>query len=142
MGKTKVRLVFNSPFMRDRTINVKRYTSKERREFTICSTVSLKSLTSATSYITGTTYAILDFTEAFELADFTEEERVLLMPSLKEVFNRVRGATGDVMMKGKHRMMRLQSVLKRVPTRLHFPKLFACLTIQKIQNLAAQKEIT
>jgi hypothetical protein len=44
---------------------------------------------------------------------------VFLIPLLKEVVNAVRGATGDIMMKGMHRMMRLQSVLKRVATRLH-----------------------
>jgi hypothetical protein len=45
------------------------------------------------------------------------------MPLLKEVFNAVRLATGDVMMKGMHRMMRLQSVLKRVATRLNEPNI-------------------
>jgi hypothetical protein len=65
MGKTKVRLVFNSPFMRDRTFTVNA-TSKERRDFTKRSTVSLQSLTAATTSITETTSAILDFTEALE----------------------------------------------------------------------------
>jgi hypothetical protein len=65
MGKTKVRLVFNSPFMRDRTITVNA-TPKERRDFTKSSTVSLQTLTAATSSITETTCAILDFTEALE----------------------------------------------------------------------------
>ncbi len=40
------------------------------------------------------------------------------MPLMKEVINAVRGASGDVMMKGIHRMMRLQRVLTRVATRL------------------------
>jgi len=40
------------------------------------------------------------------------------MPLLKVVINAVRGATGDVMMKGIHRMTRLQSVLKRVANKL------------------------
>jgi hypothetical protein len=48
---------------------------------------------------------------------------VFLKPLLKDVVNAVRGATGDAMMKGMHRMMRLQSVLKRVAARLHEPNL-------------------
>ena len=45
------------------------------------------------------------------------------MPLLREVINAVRGATGDVMMKGIHRMMRLKTVLKRVANRLQEPNL-------------------
>jgi hypothetical protein len=40
------------------------------------------------------------------------------MPLMKEVINAVRGATGEIMMKGIHRMMRLQKVLTRVASRL------------------------
>jgi hypothetical protein len=63
MGKTKVRLVFNSPFMRDRSFTVSA-TPKERRDFTKRSRVSLQSLTATTTCIIETTSAILDFTEA------------------------------------------------------------------------------
>ena len=45
------------------------------------------------------------------------------MPLVKEVINAVRGATGDVIMKGIHRMMKLQRVLKMVATRLQEPNL-------------------
>ena len=47
------------------------------------------------------------------------------MPLMKEVINAVRGATGDIMMKGIHRMMRLQKVLTRVATRLQDPNLLS-----------------
>ncbi len=47
------------------------------------------------------------------------------MPLMKEVINAVRGASGDVMMKGIHRMMRLQRVLTRVATRLQEPNLLS-----------------
>jgi hypothetical protein len=36
------------------------------------------------------------------------------MPLLKDVINIVRGATGDVIMKGIHRILRLKKVLKRI----------------------------
>ena len=65
MGKTKVRLLFNSPFMKDRTFTVSGAT-KERRDFTKSSTVSLKSLKTTATCISETTSAILDFTEALE----------------------------------------------------------------------------
>ena len=117
MVKTKVTLVFNSPFMKDRTFTVNT-TSKERRDFTKSSTVSLRSLTDATNSISETTSAILDFAEALEKLEVADEDGVIIMPLLKEVINAVRGATGDVMMKGIHRMMRLQRVLTRVATRL------------------------
>jgi len=122
MVKTKVTLVFNSPFMKDRTFTVSA-TSKERRDFTKSSTVSLRSLTDATTSISETTSAILDFTEALEKLEVADEDSVIIMPLLKEVINAVRGATGDVMMKGIHRMMRLQKVLTRVATRLQEPNL-------------------
>jgi hypothetical protein len=122
MVKTKVTLVFNSPFMKDRTFTVSD-TSKERRDFTKSSTVSLRSLTSATTSISETTSTILDFAEALEKLEVADEDGVIIMPMLKEVINAVRGATGDVMMKGIHRMMRLQKVLTRVATRLQEPNL-------------------
>jgi hypothetical protein len=122
MGKTKVRLLFNSPFMKDRTFTVSGAT-KERRDFTKSSTVFLKSLKAATKCISDTTSSILDFTEALEKIKLTEEDAVIIMPLLKEVINAVRGATGDVMMKGIHRMKRLQSVLKRVANKLQEPDL-------------------
>ena len=117
MVKTKVTLVFNSPFMKDRTFTVSDI-SKDRRDFTKSSTVSLRSLTAATNSISETTSAILDFTEALEKLEIAEEDSLIIMPLMKEVINAVRGATGDIMMKGIHRMMRLQKVLTRVATRL------------------------
>jgi hypothetical protein len=122
MVKTKVTLVFNSPFMKDRTFTVSA-TSKERRDFTKSSTVLLRSLTAATTSISETSSAILDFTEALEKLEVADEDGVIIMPLLKEVIDAVRGATGDVMMKGIHRMMRLQKVLTRVATRLQEPNL-------------------
>jgi hypothetical protein len=122
IGKTKVRLVFNSPFMKDRTFTISAST-KERRDFTKSTTVSLKSLTAATTCISETTSAILDFTEALEKLEVADEDSFIIKPLLKEVINAVRGATGDVMMKGIHRMMRLQRVLTKVATRLQEPNL-------------------
>ena len=124
MVKTRVTLVFNSPFMKDRTFTVSDI-SKDRRDFTKSSTVSLRSLTAATNSISETTSAILDFTEALEKLEVADEDGVIIMPLLKEVINAVRGATGDVMMKGIHRMMRLQRVLTRVATRLQEPNLLS-----------------
>jgi hypothetical protein len=124
MVKTKVTLVFNSPFMKDRTFTVSDI-SKDRRDFTKSSTVSLRSLTAATNSISETTSAILDFTEALEKLEIAEEDSLIIMPLMKEVINAVRGATGDVMMKGIHRMMRLQKVLTRVATRLQEPNLLS-----------------
>jgi hypothetical protein len=71
MVKTKVTLVFNSPFMKDRTFTVSDI-SKDRRDFTKSSTVSLRSLTAATNSISETTSAILDFTEALEKLEIAE----------------------------------------------------------------------
>jgi len=122
MVKTKVTLVFNSPFMKDRTFTVSDI-SKDRRDFTKRSTVSLRSLTAATTSISETTSSILDFTEALEKLEIADEDSMIIMPLMKEVINAVRGATGDVMMKGVHRMMRLQRVLKRVATRIQEPNL-------------------
>ena len=122
MVKTKVTLVFNSPFMKDRTFTVSA-TSKERRDFTKSSIVSLRFLTDATTSISETTSAILDFAEALEKLEVADEDGVIIMPLVKEVINAVRGATADVMMKGIHRMMRLQRVLTRVTTRLQEPNL-------------------
>ena len=65
LGKTKVILVFNSPFMRDRTFTVSA-TPKERRNFTKSSTVSVRTLSTAAKHITESMIAILDFTEALE----------------------------------------------------------------------------
>ena len=117
MGKTKIRLVFNSPYMKDRTFTISA-ANKERRDFTKSSTVSLRFLTAATNSISETTSAILDFTEALEKLEIADEDSLIIMPLMKEVINAVRGATGDVMMKGIHRMIRLQRVLTRVATRL------------------------
>ena len=58
--------------------------------------------------------------EKLEVAD---EDAVIIKPLLNEVINAVRGATGDEMMKGMHRLMRLQSVLKKVAKRLQEPNL-------------------
>jgi hypothetical protein len=124
MVKTKVKLVFNSPFMKDRTFTVSD-TSKEKRDFTKSSIVSLLSLTKASTCISETTSAILDFTEGLEKLGLTDEDGVIIKPLLKEVINAVRGATGDAMMKGIHRMMRLQRVLNRVAARLQEPDLLS-----------------
>ena len=106
MGKNKVRLVFNSPFMKDRTFTINA-TNKERRDFTKSSTVSLKSLNVSTTTIAEITAAILDYAEVLDKLEIVDEDIVKIMPLLREVINAVRGATGDVMMKGIHRMMRL-----------------------------------
>ena len=124
MVKTKVTLVFNSPFMKDRTFTVSDI-SKDRRDFTKSSTVSLRSLAAATNSISETTSAILDFTEALEKLEIADEDSMIIMPLMKEVINAVRGATGDIIMKGIHRMMRLQKVLSRVATRLQDPNLLS-----------------
>jgi hypothetical protein len=71
MVKTKVTLVFNRPFMKDRTFTVSDI-SKDRRDFTKSSTVSLRSLTAATNSISETTSVILDFTEALEKLEIAE----------------------------------------------------------------------
>ena len=105
MGKTKIRLLFNSPFMKDRTFTISA-APKERRDITKSSTVSLKSLKAAANCISDTTSAILDFTEALEKIELADEDVVIIMPLLKKVINADRGATGDVMMKGIHRMKR------------------------------------
>ena len=124
MVKTKVTLVFNSPFMKDRTFTVSDI-SKDRRDFTKSSTVSLRSLTAATNSISETASAILDFTEALVKLEIPDEDSLIIMPLMKEVINAVRGATGDIMMKGIHRMMRLQKVLTRVATKLQDPNLLS-----------------
>ena len=115
-------MIFNSPFMKDRTFTVSD-TSKDRRDFKKSSTVSLLLLTVATTRISGTTSTILDFTEALEKLEVADEDAVIIKPLLNEVINVVRGATGDAIMKRMHKMMRLQSVLKRVAKRLQEPDL-------------------
>lgn len=65
LGKTKVILVFNSPFMRDRKFTVSA-TPKERRNFTKSSTVSVRTLSTKATQITESMSSILDFTEALE----------------------------------------------------------------------------
>jgi hypothetical protein len=110
--------------MKDRTFTVSDI-SKDRRDFTKSSTVSLRSLTAATNSISETASAILDFTEALEKLEIAEEDSLIIMPLIKEVINAVRGATGDIMMKGIHRMMRLQKVLTRVATKLQEPNLLS-----------------
>ncbi len=108
--------------MKDRTFTISD-TSKEKRDFTKSSEVSLRSLTIATTCISETTSAILDFAEALEKLEIADEDGLIIKPLLKEVINAVRGATGDVMMKGIHRMMRLQRVLRKVANRLQEPNL-------------------
>jgi hypothetical protein len=75
--------------------------------------------------LSETTSAILDFTEALEKLEIADEDSLIIMPLMKEVINAVRGATGDIMMNGIHRMMRLQKVLTRVATRLQEPNLLS-----------------
>jgi hypothetical protein len=60
MVKTKVTLVFNSPIIKDRTLIVSDI-PKEKRDFTKSSIISLRVLTNATTSISETTIAILDF---------------------------------------------------------------------------------
>ena len=84
MVKTKVTLVFNSPFMKDRTLTVSDST-KEKRDFTKSSIVSLRSLTNATTCISETTSAILDFAEALEKLELADEDGMIIKPLLKEV---------------------------------------------------------
>ena len=103
--------------MKDRTFTVNS-SSKERRDFTKSSTASLLSLTTTTTSISETTSAILDFAEALEKLEVADEDVLIIKPLLKEVINAVRGPTGDVMIKGMHRMMKLQNVHKRVAKRL------------------------
>ena len=106
MGKTKVRLVFNSPFMKDRTFTISA-ANKERRDFTKSSTVSLKSLNESTKTIAEITAAILDIAEVLDKLKIVDEDSITIMPLMREVINTVRGATENVMMKGINRMMRL-----------------------------------
>ncbi len=82
MGKTQVRLIFNSPFMKDRTFTVNS-SSKERRDFTKSSTASLLSLTTRTTSISETTSAILDFAEALEKLELDDEDVLIIKPLLK-----------------------------------------------------------
>jgi hypothetical protein len=103
--------------MKDRTFTVNSK-PKERRSFTQRSTVSLQSLIKATTSISESASTIMDLNESLEQAEFTKEERVFIKPLLNEVINAVKGVSRDIMMKGTHRMMRLQSVLKRIATRL------------------------
>jgi hypothetical protein len=118
MGKTKIILVFDSPFMRDLTFTVSA-TNKERRDFTKSSTVSLRSLRTATTCITDTASAIVDFTEALEQVELDKEEVLFLEPLLMDVLNAVKATTKDARMRrGTHRLKCLQSVLKSVTTRL------------------------
>jgi len=129
MIKTKVTLVFNSPFMKDRTFTVSD-ASKEKRDFTKTSILSLRSLTNATTCISETASAILDFIEGLEKLELADEDKIIINPLLNQVINAVRGATGDTMLKGIHRMMRLQAVLKRAVTRLQEPSLLIDLVEQ------------
>jgi hypothetical protein len=122
MSKTKLILIFISPFMKDSTSTVNSK-PKERRKFTKRSTLSLQSLIKATISISESASAILDFTEALEQVNFAEEDSVFLQPLLKKVINSVNASKGDMMLRGMHRMKRLQSVLKRVSTRLNEPNL-------------------
>jgi len=60
----------------------------------------------------------MDFTEALEQVVFGVEEAVFLEPLMKDVLNAVRATSGDARMRRMHRMKSLQSVLKRVASRL------------------------
>ncbi len=92
-------------------------------------------MTTTTIYITETKSAILDFTEALERLELADKDRLIIKPLIKEVINAVRGATGDVMMKGIHKMMRLQRVLKRVATRLLEPTILIDLIDQDSKTM-------
>jgi hypothetical protein len=64
---------------------------------------------------------------------------------MREVINAVKKANDDPMMRGTHRMMCLQSVLKRVATRLNEPNLLINLmdeySKKKLTTTANLKEI-
>jgi hypothetical protein len=63
LGKTGVMLLFNSPFMKDRTFTVS-VTRNERGAFTQTSSEALRSLEIAATTLSNTASAIMDFTEA------------------------------------------------------------------------------
>ncbi len=65
LGKTEVLLLFNNPFMKDRTFIVN-VTRQGRRAFNQSSSEALRSLESAAITMSNTASAILDFTEALE----------------------------------------------------------------------------
>jgi hypothetical protein len=87
----------------------------------------------------------MDFAEALDQVEFADEERLFLQPLMREVINAVKKANDDPMMRGTHRMMCLQSVLKRVATRLNEPNLLINLmdeySKKKLTTTANLKEI-
>ena len=122
IGKTEVMLIFNSPFMKDRTFTVS-VTRNERATFTQTSAEALRSLNIAATTMSNTASAIMDFTEALQQVEFEEKEALFLEPLLTDVFNAVKATTKDARMRRTHRLVCLQGVLKRVAARLNEPNL-------------------
>lgn len=63
LGKTEVLLIFNDPFMKDRTFTVS-VTRQARRSFNQTSSEALRSLEIVAANISTTASTIMDFTEA------------------------------------------------------------------------------
>lgn len=123
LGKTKVLLMFNDPLTRDREFTVESY-PKDRRNFTQPSSTYLKTLISIVDSIYNTCKAIKEFSEALNQVEFELEESVFLKPLLKQVIDQLKLATGDTFIESKHhQMMSLESVLKKITTRLVEPNL-------------------
>ena len=101
LGRTEVLLLFNNPFMQDRTFTVK-VTHQGRRAFKQTSSETLITIEKAANIIANTACAILDFTEALDKVVFDEKEAVFIMPLLKEVFNAVKATFNDARMKRMH----------------------------------------
>ena len=87
----------------------------------------------------------MDFAEALDQVEFADEERLFLQPLMREAINEVKKANDDPMMRGTHRMMCLQSVLKRVAARLNEPNLLINLmdefSTKKLTSTANLKDI-
>jgi hypothetical protein len=87
----------------------------------------------------------MDFAEALDQVEFADEERLFLQPLMREAINAVKKANNDPMMRGTHRMMCLQSVLKRVAARLNEPNLLINLmdefSTKKLTSTANLKDI-
>lgn len=65
----------------------------------------------------------MDFAEALDQVEFADEERLFLQQLMREAINAAKKANDEPMMRGTHRMMCLQSVLKRFASRLNDPNL-------------------
>ena len=106
LGRTEVLLLFNNPFMEDRTFTVK-VTHQGRRAFKQTSSEILTKIEKAANTIANTACAILDFTEALDKVVFDEKEAVYIKPLLKEVLNAVKATSSDARIKRIHRLKTL-----------------------------------